>query len=137
MPDAHWPSLQLARWQETQATLHLWTQIVGKTRLALAPMQNHWWHVPLYVSARGLTTSAIPWREHALEIEFDFIRHVLEVRSSLGQSASIPLESRPVADFYRDYLAVLDAFNVRAHFLRRPVEVRQSIPFAQDLEHRT
>jgi len=73
MTDAHWPSLELARWQETRATLHLLTQIVGKTRLALAPPQNHWWHVPLYVSARGLTTSAVPWREHALELEFDLL----------------------------------------------------------------
>src|SRR6202048_5083835 len=102
MTDAHWPSLELARWQETRATLHLLTQIVGKTRLALAPPQNHWWHVPLYVSARGLTTSAVPWREHALELEFD-----------------------------------LDAFNIRAQFLKRPVEVRESIPFEQDFKHRT
>src|SRR2546427_3935647 len=115
----------------------MWTQIVGKTRLALAPKQNHWWHVPLYVSARGLTTSAIPMREHVLEVEFDFLRHVLEIRSSRGQTESLPLESRPVADFFRDYLAVLDAFDVRARFLRRPVEVRKSIPFEQDREHRT
>ena len=137
MSDAHWPSLQRAGWQETKATLHMWTQIVGKTRLALAPPQNHWWHVPLYVSARGLTTSAVPWREHALEFEFDLVRHVLEIRSSLGQTASIALASRPVADFFRDYLAALDAFHVRARFLRRPVEVRESIPFEQDLKHRT
>src|ERR1700682_2615667 len=137
MTDAHWPSLELARWQETCATLHLLTQIVGKTRLALAPPQNHWWHVPLYVSARGLTTSAVPWRGHALEFEFDLLQHVLEIRSSLGQTASIALASRPVAHFFRDYLAVLDAFNVRAQFLRRPVEVRESIPFEQDFKHRT
>jgi hypothetical protein len=137
MTAAHWPTLQLAGWQETRATLHMWTQIVGKTRLALAPPQNHWWHVPLYVSARGLTTSAVPWGEQAIEFEFDFVRHVLEIRSTLGQAASIALASRPVADFFRDYLAVLDAFNVRAHFLQRPVEVRESIPFEQDLKHRT
>jgi hypothetical protein len=137
MTDSHWPSLQLPGWQETRATLHMCSQIVGKTRLALAPPQNHWWHVPLYLSARGLTTSAIPFREHALEVEFDFIRHVLEIRSSLGQTASVALESRPVAHFFRDYLAVLDAFNVRASFLRRPVEVLESIPFDQDLKHRT
>jgi hypothetical protein len=137
MTDAHWPSLQLPGWRETCTTLHMWTQIVGKTRLALAPMQNHWWQVPLYVSARGLTTSAIPWREHAVEFEFDFLRHVLEIRSSLGQTASIPLDSRPVAHFFRDYLAVLEAFNIHARFLKRPVEVRESIPFEQDLKHRT
>jgi hypothetical protein len=137
MTDAHWPSLQLAGWQETRATLHLWTQIVGKTRLALAPPQNHWWHVPLYVSARGLTTSAVPWGEHAIEFEFDFVRHVLEIRSSLGQAASIALVSRPVADFFREYLAVLDGLRVRPRFLKRPVEVRESIPFEQDVKHRT
>ena len=137
MTDAHWPTLQLPGWLETRATLHMWTQIVGKTRLALAPPQNHWWHVPLYVSARGLTTSAVPWREHALEFEFDLIRHVLEIRSSLGQAASIGLASRPVAHFFRDYLAVLDSLNVRARFLKRPVEVLESIPFEQDLKHHT
>lgn len=137
MTDAHWPTLLLARWQETRATMHLWAQIVGKTRLALAPPQNHWWHVPLYVSARGLTTSAIPWREHTIEIEFDLLRHVLEVRSSLGQTAAIALTSGPVARFFRDYLEVLDELNIRARFLKRPVEVREAIPFDQDLEHRT
>jgi hypothetical protein len=124
-------------WQETRATLHMWTQIVGKTRLALAPFQNHWWHVPLYLSSRGLTTSAIPWREHTLEFELDLGRHALEVRSSLGQTAAIPLASRPVAHFYRDYLAVLESFNVHARFLQRPVEVRESIYFEQDFKHRT
>src|SRR5260221_8148280 len=97
------------------------------------PPQNHWWQVPLYVSARGLTTSAVPWRGQILEFEFDFVRHVLEIRSSLGKTASIALVSRPVADFFRDYLAALDSFEVRVHLLARPVEVRESIPFAQDL----
>src|SRR5262249_12858783 len=91
MTPSQWPTLQIPGWQETRATLLMLTQIVGKTRMALAPFQNHWWQVPLYLSARGLTTSAVPWREHTLEIEFDFIRHQLELRSSLGQSASIPL----------------------------------------------
>ena len=137
MTNAQWPTLQLAGWLETRATLHMLTQIVGKTRLALAPAQNHWWHVPLYLSARGLTTSAIPWGDQALECEFDFVRHAFEIRSSLGQSASIALSSRPVAHFFRDYLAALEAFHVTARFLRRPVEVRESIPFAEDLRHRT
>src|SRR5712671_8025821 len=137
MPQPHWPTLQAPGWLETRATLHMLTQIVGKTRLALAPFQNHWWQVPLYLSSRGLTTSAIPWGEHTIEIEFDLVRHVLEVRSSFGQTADIPLASRPVADFFRDYVAVLDSFNVRARFLRRPVEVQESIPFAQDFKHRT
>jgi hypothetical protein len=112
-------------------------QIVGKTRLALAPFQTHWWQVPLYLSSRGLTTSAIPWREHSIEVEFDLVRHVLEVRSSLGQTADIPLASRPIAQFFRDYLAVLESFNVRPKFLSRPVEVQESIPFGEDFKHRT
>jgi len=132
-----WPTLQIPGWQETRATMHMWTQIVGKTRLALAPFQNHWWHVPLYLSSRGLTTSAVPWRDHTLELEFDLVRHVLEMRSSLGQSAAIPLASRPVAHFFRDYLELLESFNVRAKFLKRPVEVRESIYFEQDFKHRT
>jgi hypothetical protein len=137
MTDAHWPRLQLAGREETRATLHMCTQIVGKTRLALAPPQNHWWHAALYVSARGLTTSAIPWRDGALEFEFDLVRHVLEIRSSLGQTASIALASRPVAHFFRDYLAALEAFEIRLRLLWRPVEVRESIPFEQDTKHRT
>ncbi len=137
MARPHWPTLQTAGWLETRATLHMLTQIVGKTRLALAPFQNHWWQVPLYLTSRGLTTSAIPWREHTIEIEFDLVRHLLEVRSSLGQSGSIPLASRPVADFFSDYLDLLASFNVRPKFLKRPVEVQESIPFAEDFKHRT
>jgi len=137
MTPTPWPTLQIPGWQETRATLHLLTQIVGKTRLALAPFQNHWWHVPLYLSSRGFTTSAIPWREHSLEIEFDFVRHQVELRSSLGQKASIPLVSRPVASFFHEYMALLESFNVHAHFLKRPVEVMESIPFERDFEHGT
>src|SRR6266404_8542796 len=113
----YWPALPLEAWASTKATLHMWCQIVGKVRLALSPYVNHWWQVPLYVSARGLTTSAVPWRGQILEFEFDFVRHVLEIRSSLGKTASIALASRPVADFFRDYLAALDSFEVRVHLL--------------------
>ena len=130
-----WPTLQTPGWKETRATLQKWTQIVGKTRLALAPFQNHWWHVPLYVSARGLTTSPVPLRERTLEVEFDFIGNVLELRSSDGRMAEIPLRSRPLAEFFREYKAALDSLGVRARFLERPVEVRESIPFAQDVKH--
>src|SRR3954467_994085 len=99
-----WPEIALSDWAPTYATLHRWTQIVGKTRLALAPFQNHWWHVPLYVSARGLTTSPIPWGERTLEGEFDFQRGVLELRSSEGRTVVIALASRPVAEFFREYV---------------------------------
>src|SRR5438093_7152839 len=95
-----WPPLVYADWQHTCATLHMWTQIVGKVRLALAPPVNHWWHVPLYASARGLTTSAMPYRDRTLEMTFDFIDHVLRVETSRGEIEEIALRPRSVADFY-------------------------------------
>src|SRR5450755_2553308 len=92
-----WPALPLSAWADTYATLHMWTQMVGKVRLALSPQVNHWWEVPLYVSARGLTTSPIPFRNGIFEIEFDFIHHYLNVVTSGGKSSSIRLEPRSVA----------------------------------------
>ena len=111
--DAHpaWPALPLAQWQATYDTLHMWLQIVGKTRLALAPMQNHWWQVTLYVTPRGLTTSAIPFRDQALIVDLDFIVHELVIRTSAGATRVLPLGARPVCDFYRDYLAALAALS--------------------------
>jgi len=132
-----WPTLQMPGWPQTRATLHMCMQIVGKTRLALAPFQNHWWHVPLYVSARGLTTSPMPWGERTLEVELDFQRGLVEMRSSDGRTAAIALQSRPVAEFFREYMAALDSLGVKADFLRRPVEVVEAIPFAQDFKHAT
>src|SRR6185369_4623776 len=101
LPDSAdcWPSLPLSTWQPTRDTLHMWTQIVGKVRLAVTPLVNHWWNVPLYVSARGLTTSAMPYRTGAFELEFDFLDHRLVLKSCNGSLASIPLSARPVADF--------------------------------------
>ena len=84
-----WPELAWDEWKDTATTLHMWTQMVGKTRLALTPLQNHWWNVPLYVSARGLTTSAMPWRGDVLEVEFDFCKDLLEMRMGLGARASL------------------------------------------------
>src|SRR5216683_6895008 len=95
-----WPALPLADWAETRDTLHLWTQVVGKVRLALEPMVNHWWQVPLYVSARGLTTSLMHSNGGDLEVEFDFVDHVLVIRTSAGQVRQVALEPRTVADFY-------------------------------------
>ena len=86
-----WPSLPLAEWQDTHDTLHMWMQIVGKTRLALSPKQNHWWHVPLYVSARGLTTSPIPYGARTFEVDFDFIGHRLVVKTSDGAIREVAL----------------------------------------------
>src|ERR1700758_5520874 len=98
--DEAWPALPLAEWRDTCDTLHMWSQIVGKVRLALSPYVNHWWEVPLYVSARGLTTSPIPYEGESFEIEFDFIEHTLSIETSRGQVARMPLGPRAVADFY-------------------------------------
>src|SRR6478752_3805056 len=97
--DDRWPELALD-WQPTYATLHRWTQIVGKTRLGLAPFENHWWHSALYVTARGLTTSPMPYREGLVEIEFDFPDDLLRARTSNGEVRRVRLEDKSVADFY-------------------------------------
>src|SRR4030095_708089 len=95
-----WPSLPLEEWKDTYATLHMWCQIVGHVRLSLTPLENHWWNVPLYVSARGLTTSAIPYEQRVLQIDFDFIDHKLLISSDDGRTAETALKPRTVADFY-------------------------------------
>ncbi|HST08674.1 MAG TPA: DUF5996 family protein, partial [Gemmatimonadaceae bacterium] len=101
---AAWPSLPLTDWADTQATVHRWTQIVGKTRLEFAPMQNHWWQVVLYVTSRGLTTSPIPYRDgRTFEVSFDFIDHRLIAETSDGQRRTMRLEARAVAEFYAEY----------------------------------
>src|SRR5215467_7182882 len=130
-----WPALPLSAWKDTRDTLHMWTQIVGKTRMALTPLINHWWNVPLYVSPRGLTTSAIPYRDRVFEVEFDFIRHVLDMRCSDGASREIRLAPRSVADFYAEYMASLNALGIEAHIWKMPVEVADPIPFDQDRTH--
>src|ERR1017187_1520542 len=107
-----WPELSWDVWKDTATTLHMCTQIVGKTRLALTPLQNHWWNVPLYVSARGLTTSAMPWRGDVLEVEFDFIDHRLELRMGSGESVELPLRPQSVAAFFARYKAALKSLGV-------------------------
>lgn len=130
-----WPALPLTDWQDTAATLHLWTQIVGKVRLALAPMVNHWWQVPLYVSGRGLTTSAMPYGGGVVELTFDFREHVLRVETSWGESRTVALAPRSVADFYREVMTTLDAVGVNVRIMRRPVELEHVIPFDEDETH--
>src|SRR5690606_18314540 len=107
-----WPALRVDEWTESRDTLHMWTQIVGKLRLAQAPRVNHWWHVPLYVSAHGLTTSAIPYDRGVLDIEFDFIDHQLHIRSSTGARHRINLEPKSVAAFYAEVMAALHALGI-------------------------
>lgn len=130
-----WPSLPLEEWKDTYATLHMWTQIVGKTRLALCPKENHWWHVALYVTARGLTTTTIPHGTTVFEVEFDFIDHRLTVLTSDGDIRSISLGPRSVADFYREYMTVLDDLGLSVRFRAVPDEVEHPIPFAEDRQH--
>ena len=131
------PALPLAEWEETRATLHMWTQIVGKVRLVLTPLVNHWWNVPLYVSARGLTTSPIPYPGRLFELEFDFIDHRLVYRDSEGATRALPLASRPVADFYREVLDLLRQCGVVVALYGTPVEIPAPIPFARDRTHHT
>jgi len=130
-----WPALPLSEWADTYATLHMWTQIVGKVRLALSPLVNHWWEVPLYVSARGLTTSPIPYKSGIFEIEFDFIHHYLNVVTSGGKSSSIRLEPRSVADFYTAFMAMLASLGIEVKIWEMPVEIPDPIRFDQDRIH--
>ena len=134
MNDA-WPALPLAAWQDTYATLHLWTQIVGKTRLALAPPQNHWWHVTLYLSARGFTTSPMPYRDRSVEVEFDFLDQQLVVRTSDGVVRTVPLVAQPVAEFYHGYRRVFEDLGISVHIWPRPQESAGTISFLDDFTH--
>jgi Family of unknown function (DUF5996) len=130
-----WPALPLESWKDTCATLHMWTQIVGKVRLALTPLVNHWWNVPLYVSSRGLTTSSIPYRNAAFEIWFDFLDHQLVLQTSTGSRATLPLAPRTVADFYRDFMRMLRSSGIEVSIWRMPVEIPNPIPFDEDRVH--
>jgi len=132
-----WPSLLVDEWTATRDTLHMWTQIVGKIRLGHMPLINHWWQVTLYVSARGLSTGAIPYRDAAFDIEFDFVGSVLAIRHSDGSQRSVPLEAKPVAEFYRETLAALDSLGIESHIVAHPNEVDPAIPFAEDHEHKS
>lgn len=132
---AAWPRLPLEEWESTYATLHRWMQIVGKTRMALTPMQNHWWNAPLYLSARGLTTSPIPYDDREFEVEFDFIDHLLAVRTSDGERRGIPLEPHSVADFYRRYMALLTAVDIDVEIWPFPSEIPDTTPFTEDEAH--
>jgi hypothetical protein len=130
-----WPALPLGQWESTYHTLHLWTQIVGKIRLGLAPLQNHWWNAALYVSARGLTTSAMPYEGRAFEIEFDFIHHRLEIRTPDGGERFVPLAPKSVAAFYRELFAALKDAGINIQIYAKPQEIPDPIPFERDETH--
>lgn len=137
MPPQTWPALRVDDWTATRDTLHMWTQIVGKIRLSRAPLVNHWWQVTLYVTPRGLTTSAIPTDTGSFDIEFDFIDHQLRIRSSDGQTRQVALEPKTVADFYAETTSALDQLGIPVDIQATPNEVDPAIPFAEDREHRS
>jgi hypothetical protein len=130
-----WPDLNIEGWRNTYDTLHMWAQIVGKTRLALAPMENHWWQVTLYVTVRGLTTSPMPYGNRSVAVEFDFQMHRLSILSSEGDERVLALESMAVADFYARYVRAMRELGIECAIHPSPVEVVTALPFAQDHQH--
>jgi len=130
-----WPTIKFAEWHDTLATLHMWTQVVGKIRLVQTPLVNHWWNVPLYVSARGLTTSAMPYQDRIFEIEFDFIDHQLLIKCSDGASKTLALRPQSVADFYAEVMAALGELGMEIKIWTMPVEIPDPIRFEEDTIH--
>ena len=133
--DASWPELPLELWRDTYATLHMWTQIVGKICLALTPRVNHFWNVTLQVTARGLATPALPYGERTFNMTFDFVEHQLVTRCSDGTTKNIPLSARSVADFYRDTMRMLHELGIDVKIWTLPAEVPDPIRFEQDVVH--
>ncbi len=130
-----WPALPLAEWRDTYDTVHMWTQIVGKTRLELTPLVNHFWNVVLYVTPRGLTTSSVPYSQGQFEAEFDFISHRLVIANSNGQVKAIELYPRSVADFYSEYMSSLRSLGIEVTINTMPQEFPNPIPFEKDTQH--
>ncbi len=133
-PEA-WPALPLDAWKDTRDTLHMWTQIIGKIKLKLAPPLNHWWHVALYLTSRGLTTTPIPFGDRDFDVTFDFIDHVLVIQTSDGRTEQIPLRPRSVADFYREVMAALHRLGIDVHIWTLPSELPDPIRFEEDSRH--
>ena len=130
-----WPSLPVASWRETYETLHMLTQIVGKIRLATTPMENHWWNSTLYVTPTGLTTSVMYSNDIPFRIDFDFNKHFLSIEQAFGSIKKIPLESKPIADYYRDIISTLESIGISLSIWSTPVEVENGIPFEKDNTH--
>src|SRR5260370_404164 len=133
--DEVWPALPYAEWQDTLATLHMWTQIVGKVKLELTPFLNQWWNVTFAVTARGLTTLTIPSGQRMFQVDFDFIDHRLAIHVSDGNSRGMPMLARSVADFYREFMSVLESLGIQVKINTHPVEVDNGIPFEDDQVH--
>jgi hypothetical protein len=132
---ADWPELPYTQWADTIETLHMWSQIVGKIRMGLSPWVNHSWSVPLYVTSRGLTTSPIPYGGRTFEIDFDFVDHRLPIRVSDGQTKSLALEPKSVAQFYHELLSTLSELGIDVSIHPVPNEITEPIPFPQDETH--
>jgi hypothetical protein len=130
-----WPELKFSEWQDTLATLHMWTQVVGKIRLKQTPLVNHWWNVPLYISPRGLTTSAMPYENRIFEIEFDFIDHRLLIKCSDGSTKTLSLRPQSVADFYAEVMSALRDLGMEIKIWTMPVEIPNPIRFEDDTTH--
>jgi Family of unknown function (DUF5996) len=133
--EERWPALPFEEWKDTYATLHMWTQIVGKVRLALCPLINHYWGVALYVTPRGLTTSAIPYDRGIFEVQFDFVAHSLEITTSLGERRAFRLEPCTVAEFYAKFMDALRSLGIHAKVWDMPVEVPRPVHFQLDDRH--
>ncbi len=128
-------ALPFDSWKDTQATLHMWAQIVGKVRMKLCPLINHWWNVPFYVTSRGLTTSAMPYARGVVDVNFDFIHHKLVLETSDGASRSLALKPQSVAEFYRSFMAALAELGVDVKIWTTPCELPDPIPFEKDTTH--
>jgi hypothetical protein len=136
VPDVRWPAIPVAEWQDTRDTLHLYTQVVGKIRLARAPLVNHWWNTALHVTARGLTTSLMPHPTGpAFQIDFDFLEHRLDITTVDGAERSLALEDRPVAEFHDRVMSLLDELGVSTPIWPVPVEIPGAVRFTEDRVH--
>ena len=135
LDNEHWPALPLEEWKDTYDTLHRWTQIVGKIRLATAPLENHWWNTTLYVNSRGLTTTAMHYNGITFQIDFDFIDHILLIRTNEGSTKTIALRPRSVADFYQETVSALGDLEIYVPIWTTPVEVQDRTPFEEDDKH--
>ena len=133
--DAAWPPLQYDEWRGTLDTLHMWSQVVGKTKLLLCPWLNQWWQIALVLDARGLTTGPMPYGGRSIQVDFDLVDHNLSIRDTLGGVETLPLVARPVAEFYEDYLGAMGALGIAVEINPLPVEVPGPIPFDVDVTH--
>ena len=130
-----WPSLPYEEWKTTRDTLHMWMQIVGKVKLARAPFLNQWWEVALHITPRGMTTGPIPYDYEVFAIDFDFLTHMLVIRTSHGKEETMSLQARPVAAFYTEFMDRLNALGIQVAIHAVPTEVPHPIPFEQDTAH--